>query len=67
MNYLKNLNFTNLSEDSIEQKLALELKIDLQDEKTLKRLTKLKFNRAKDIFYEGDYNFNIYKYALEEY
>ncbi|EGR30496.1 hypothetical protein IMG5_130470 [Ichthyophthirius multifiliis] len=67
MNYLLKLNFKNYKENSLMIKLKKEYDIDLENEKILRRLERLKKNKAKSIFENGNYNFEVFQYAIKDY
>lgn len=73
MNYLLKLNFRDVAENAanptnaIIKKIASEEEIDLTNEKTLRRLTRLRNDKVKTIFENGNYNFDVFQYALKDY
>ncbi len=67
MNYLLKLDFKNCSENSLIIKLKKEHEVDLENPKILRRLDRLKKEKAKHIFENGNYNFEVFQYALKDY
>ena len=65
MNYYLDLDFNNPCELIIE--VNKEFNVDLTNPKVLKRLARIKKDKAKEIFENGKYNFEVFKYALEDY
>lgn len=60
MNFLLKLNFKEYASNSVMKKLKEELLVDLEDEKILRRLDRLKKDKVKDIFENGNYNFEVF-------
>lgn len=74
MNYLLKLNFRDTSVENavnptyvIIKKIAGEEEVDLTNEKTLRRLARLRNDKVKTIFENGNYNFDVFQYALKDY
>ena len=60
MNYLLKLDFKNYKENSLISTLKKEIDIDLENDKILRRLDRLKKDKAKTIFENGNYNFEVF-------
>ncbi|KAL4487098.1 hypothetical protein ABPG72_001550 [Tetrahymena utriculariae] len=67
MQYYKNLDFQNYENHPIMKELAEEYKVDMLRQKNQKRFSKLKLESMKETFNSVEYNFQIYKWALDEY
>ncbi|EAS06282.3 transmembrane protein, putative (macronuclear) [Tetrahymena thermophila SB210] len=67
MNYLLKLDFKEYKNNGIMNKLREELQVDLDNEKILRRLDRLRKDKVKDIFENGNYNFEVFQYALKDY
>lgn len=67
MNYLLKLDFKDFKNNTIMNKLKEELEVDLENDKILRRLDRLRKDKVKDIFENGNYNFEVFQYALKDY
>ncbi|EAR84836.1 tetratricopeptide repeat protein (macronuclear) [Tetrahymena thermophila SB210] len=67
MQYYKNLDFQNYENHPIMKELAEEYKVDMLRQKNQQRFSKLKLENMKETFNSVEYNFQIYKWALDEY
>ncbi|KAL4436273.1 hypothetical protein ABPG74_015864 [Tetrahymena malaccensis] len=67
MQYYKNLDFQNYENHPIMKELAEEYKVDMLRQKNQQRFSKLKLENMKETFNSVEYNFQIYKWALDDY
>ena len=60
MNYLLKLDFKACETNTIMKKLKDELQVDLDNEKIARRLDRLRKDKVKDLFENGNYNFEVF-------
>lgn len=60
MNYLLKLNFMEYKSNEVMEKVRKELDLDLENDKILCRLDRLRRDKVKDLFENGNYNFEVF-------
>jgi tetratricopeptide (TPR) repeat protein len=67
MKFYINFDFTNCQNNEIVQAVLQEVQIDLLKPKSIKRLNRLKLNKAKELFENGHFNLELFQYAVKDY
>jgi len=65
--YLYRLDFSKASEDLLIQAMLKEIPIDLSSSKVLHRIERIKIEKAKEIFQNENYNFEVLEWAMKDY
>jgi len=66
MRFYMNFDFTN-NADVILKEIVKEVDIDLTKASNLRRLNRLKINKAKELFETGHFNLELFQYAVKDY
>jgi len=67
MRFYHELDFTKWEENKIIKELLKDIILDLTSKKVQDRLRRLKNNKAKELFENGKFNFEVFQYALKDY
>jgi tetratricopeptide (TPR) repeat protein len=67
MKFYINLDFTNSQNNEMIQTALQEAQMDAIKPKTIRRLNRLKINKAKELFETGHFNLELFQYAVKDY
>jgi len=67
MKFYYHYDFSTYQTNEIFQELNKEFNLDLSQPKTMRRLNRLKLNKAKELFENGHFNLEMFQYAVKDY
>lgn len=67
MRFYHELDFTKWEENAIVKEILKDINIDMSSKKVQDRLRRLKNSKAKELFENGKFNFEVFQYALKDY
>ena len=69
MEFFYNLDFTmeGVKKNEIIMQVNKNINVNFENEKVFKRLNKLKYDKAREIYETANFNFEMFEYALREY
>lgn len=67
MKFYINLDFANAQNNEIVQTALQETQMENLKPKTIRRLNRLKINKAKELFETGHFNLELFQYAVKDY
>lgn len=67
MKYLLELDFIDYEKDEVMYETLKNYNLNMSDKKIIRRLHKIRCEKAKELFEKGKYNFEVFEYSIKDY